>query len=126
VSLDNLKNGMERRIYLHSFETGFSIKEIFAYHGNVSQKDPEKTQFEQNNYKKPLLTGGCQYDIVVSKNTLHPTLKDFNLSSPEEKIEVFSGKKITIEATKNFKENYKEILKDNALDLSYYEPPFNN
>jgi len=108
--LDSVKKDMSRRVDLNTTETGFSLKELFIYRGNVSQRNPDEPEFEQKPNASALLTGKCEYDVVVNKENIETTLKGILISTKEPGLEEILEKGPPILKSQAIKQSLKELM----------------
>ncbi len=108
--LDSVKKNMSRRVDLNTTETGFSVKELFIYNGNISQRNPDEPEFVQKPNASALLTGKCEYDVVVDKVNIATTLKEMLISTKESGLEKILEKGPLMLKSQTIKQGLKELI----------------
>jgi hypothetical protein len=84
---DSAKSGMRRGVFLETTDSGFTIKEIFTYTGNISKRNPDEPEFLPKGVR-PLLTGKCEYNVTVKGANVIPSFNGMLISSDEPALEV--------------------------------------
>jgi hypothetical protein len=85
--MDNKSTLLHSRIDIERTPTGFSVKELFAYTGNISAHDPTNPLFTYCTGDPPLLSGKCVHNVEIAANgslTVH--FQEMELSSPVESL----------------------------------------
>jgi hypothetical protein len=111
--MDNVKQQMNRRVDLTSTDTGFAVREVFIYTGNISQRDPDNPEFIQEPHQVPILSGKCEHSVVVNNNDIELRFKRMILSTHEQKLDnLLQGEKNlqTQDAPPVAKQSFKERL----------------
>ncbi len=120
--LDNVKRGMSRRVDLVGNEDGFSVREVFIYNGNISQRDPDNPEFVQSE-GHPMLSGRSEYMVYVNDTQIIPQLKSALLSTSEPELDsLLNGQGQKAEIAPSCRVQAASLEREKEDDSQYRSP----